>query len=212
VAPDYLLVHDSVYEAVLKRLAATIREFYGYEPKKSADFARIVNERHHRRLMKLMKSGETVVGGESDEAERYIAPTVLRDVAPDSPVMAEEIFGPILPVLRVNAIDEAIAFVNARPKPLALYVFAADQDVQSRVIDRTSSGGATINHAWLHLVVPGLPFGGVGESGMGAYHGKGTFETFSHRKSVLQKPTGMDPPLMYPPYTARKQRWIRRLL
>jgi aldehyde dehydrogenase (NAD+) len=212
VAPDYLLVHDSVYEPVLKRLAATIREFYGHEPKKSADFARIVNERHHRRLMKLMKSGEVVVGGESDEGERYIAPTVLRDVAPDSPVMGEEIFGPILPVLRVSGVEEAISFVNARPKPLALYLFAADQDVHARVIDRTSSGGATINHAWLHLAVSGLPFGGVGESGMGAYHGKTSFETFSHRKSVLQKPTGIDPPLMYPPYTARKSKWIKRLL
>ncbi|MGO8992219.1 MAG: aldehyde dehydrogenase family protein [Polyangiaceae bacterium] len=212
VAPDYLLVHEAVHDAVLARLKETIRDFYGNDPQRSHDFARIVNERHHRRLMKLMKSGEIVVGGENDESERYIAPTVLRDVSPDSPVMAEEIFGPILPVLRVGGTEEAISFINARPKPLALYVFAADEDVQTRVIDRTSSGGATINHAWLHLAVPGLPFGGVGESGMGAYHGRTTYETFSHRKAVLHKPTAMDPPLMYPPYTAAKSKWVKRLL
>ncbi len=212
VAPDYLLVHDKVYEQVLERLGATIRDFYGPDPMRSADFARIVNARHHRRLVKLLGSGTIVVGGEHDEAERYLAPTVLKDVAPTSPVMAEEIFGPILPVLRIGSIEEAISFVNARPKPLALYVFAADRHVQAHVVDRTSSGGVTINHAWLHLVVPGLPFGGIGESGTGAYHGRATVETFCHRKSVLQKPAGMDAPLMYPPFTATKAKWIKRLL
>jgi aldehyde dehydrogenase (NAD+) len=212
VAPDYILAHESVHDEVVNRLKSTIRDFYGDDPKKSPDFARIVNERHHRRLMKLIGSGKAAVGGVADESTRYIAPTVLVDVAPDSPVMGEEIFGPILPVLRVKNVSEAISFVNARPKPLALYVFAGDRDVQRQVIDRTSSGGATINHAWLHLAVPGLPFGGVGESGMGAYHGRTTFETFTHRKSVLTKPTAVDPALMYPPYTEAKSKWIRRLL
>jgi aldehyde dehydrogenase (NAD+) len=126
--------------------------------------------------------------------------------------MAEEIFGPILPVLPVKSMDGAVRFVNARDKPLALYVFAQDESVQRRVVDRTSSGGATVNHVWLHLGVPGLPFGGVGESGMGAYHGRFTFDTFSHRKGVLVKSTRVDPPLFYPPYTESKMRWLRRLL
>jgi aldehyde dehydrogenase (NAD+) len=211
VAPDYLLVHDAVYDAVLERLRATLRAFYGDDPKRSADFGRIVNERHHRRLVKLLQSGTVVVGGEHDERERYIAPTVLRDVPPDAPVMAEEIFGPILPVLRVTDSDEAISFVNARPKPLALYLFASDKELQARVINRTSSGGVTINHAWVHLAIPGLPFGGVGESGMGAYHGKATFETFSHRKGVLYKPTALDPSFFYPPYKESTMKWIKRL-
>jgi aldehyde dehydrogenase (NAD+) len=126
--------------------------------------------------------------------------------------MQDEIFGPILPIIEVDNVDAAIAFVNARPKPLALYVFSNDTDVQEQVITRTTSGGATVNHTWLHLAVPDLPFGGVGESGMGAYHGKGTFETFSHRKAVLVKPTFLDPPLMYPPYTEAKKKILRKLL
>jgi aldehyde dehydrogenase (NAD+) len=126
--------------------------------------------------------------------------------------MADEIFGPILPVLTVKGTDEAIDFVNARPKPLALYVFSNVEEVQNRVIEGTSSGGASINHVWLHLAVPELPFGGIGASGMGAYHGRASFETFTHRKSVLKKPTRIDPPLMYPPYTATKAKWLKRLL
>jgi aldehyde dehydrogenase (NAD+) len=213
VAPDYLLVHEDVHDALLEKLSETLREFYGNDPKTSPDYGRIVNARHHQRLMKLLPgSGEIVAGGQADETERYLAPTILRDVPADSPVMAGEIFGPILPVLKIKSIEEAIRFINARPKPLALYVYSKNDDVAQQVLDRTSSGGAVVNHCWLHLAVPGLPFGGVGESGMGAYHGKQTFETFSHRKAVLKKPTSIDPPLMYPPYTESKATWIRRLL
>ncbi len=212
VAPDYVLAHEAIEGPLLERIRATIRQFYGDDPKTSPDYGRIVNARHHQRLMKLVGSGEVVIGGEADEADRYLAPTVLRAVSPDSPVMAEEIFGPILPVLTVRSIDEAIAFVNARPKPLALYVFSSNDAVQDQVLERTTSGGATVNHVWLHLGVHGLPFGGVGESGMGAYHGRASFETFSHRKAVLRKPTSIDPSIMYPPYDAAKQRWLKRLL
>jgi aldehyde dehydrogenase (NAD+) len=212
VAPDYVLAHAEIHDRLLEALARTIREFYGEDPQRSSDYGRIVNARHHQRLMRLMESGEVVIGGEADEIDRYIAPTILRDVAPDAPVMADEIFGPILPVLKVPSIDAAISFVNERPKPLALYVFSNDARAQESVIERTSSGGATINHCWMHLAVAELPFGGVGESGMGAYHGKLTFETFSHRKAVLQKPTLIDPPLLYPPYDATKKKWLRRLL
>lgn len=212
VAPDYVLAHESVHDELLQRLRSAVRDFYGEDPKKSPDFARIVNAKHHRRLMRLLGSGEIVVGGEADEVARYIAPTVLKSVAPDSPVMQEEIFGPILPVLKIRGLDDAIRFINERDKPLALYVYSSRDEVAERVIERTSSGGVTVNHAWLHLGVPDLPFGGVGESGMGAYHGRSSFEVFTHTKAVLKKPTAMDPPILYPPYTEQKQKWIRRIL
>lgn len=212
VAPDYVLVEESVHDALLNRLVATVREFYGDDPKRSADFARVVNERHLGRLVKLLDGQTIACGGQHDAKDRYLAPTILRDVSPDSAVMQEEIFGPILPVISVPHIDAAITFVTRRDKPLALYVFSQRDSVQTKVRDRTSAGGMAINHVWLHLAVPELPFGGVGESGMGAYHGKHGFETFSHRKSVLKKPTQIDPALLYPPYTETKAKWVKRLL
>ena len=212
VAPDYLLVHEAVHDQLLDKLVSTVREFYGPNPKASPDYGRIVNARHHQRLAKLIPSGRVVTGGDLDEAQRYISPTILRDVAPDSPVMQDEIFGPILPVLKVASIDAAISFINARPKPLALYVFAEDAVAQREVIERTTSGGAAVNHTWMHLANHDLPFGGVGESGMGAYHGKASFECFSHRRSVLVKPTSLDAPVLYPPYNDTKRKLIRFLL
>lgn len=214
VAPNHLLVHTDVYEEVIRTLKATLELFYGHDPKQSEDYGRIINARHHRRLMGLLEGCEDriVCGGQSDEEARYIAPTVVRNVSLDDKVMQEEIFGPILPVIRVTGVDEAIEIVNAGEKPLALYVFSKDDKTQKMVIEQTSSGGASINHTWMHLAVPGLPFGGVGESGMGAYHGKASFETFSHHKSVLNKSTMLDAPLTYPPYTETKKKLIRHLL
>lgn len=212
VAPDYVLVHDHVHDALVNRMSSAIREFYGDDPKQSPDFARIVNERHHARLTRLLDDADVVAGGETDVSDRYIAPTLLKNVKEDDAVMQEEIFGPILPVISVPSVDSAIAFVNRRPKPLALYLFGRDKDVHDRVLAGTSAGGTTINHIWLHLGVDQLPFGGVGESGMGAYHGRLSFETFSHRRAVLKKPLLPDPPLLFPPYSARKLRWIKRLL
>jgi aldehyde dehydrogenase (NAD+) len=213
VAPDYVLVHQAVEEGLVSRLKETIHSFFGDDPRNSPDFGRIVNARHHRRLMKLIPgSGEIVTGGTADEDARYIAPTVLRNVPESAPVMADEIFGPILPVLGVKDMEQAIAFVNERPKPLALYLFSSDPLIQESVLERTSSGGVTVNHALLHLTVPSLPFGGVGASGMGAYHGRATFETFSHKKSVLVKPTWFDPSFFYPPYTAFKKKIVRKLV
>lgn len=213
VAPDYILAHEAIEEELLSRMKSTLHEYYGDDPRTNRDYARVVNVRHHQRLMKLLDgTAEVFVGGESNEEERYIAPTILRNVTAQSTVMVDEIFGPILPVIKIKDIGEAISFVNARPKPLALYLFSHDEEVKARVLERTSSGGATINHVWMHLGVPGLPFGGVGPSGMGAYHGRATFETFTHRKSVLLKPTWMDLPIMYPPYTGTKQTWVRRLV
>ncbi len=212
VAPDYVLVEKSMEQPLLERMRATLRDFYGDDPKQSPHYARIVNERHVLRLEKLLGSGETVVGGDVDVPARYIAPTILRDVSPDSPVMADEIFGPILPVIAVDSVDQAIEFVNQRPKPLALYIFTRDKAHAQQVIERTSSGGACINDAVSHLLPPELPFGGVGPSGMGAYHGRASFDTFTHKKSVLDKPTFVDPSLRYPPYVDEKLKWARRLM
>jgi aldehyde dehydrogenase (NAD+) len=211
VAPDYVLVHESRERDLIEALRRVVREFYGDDPKRSPDYGRIVNERHHRRLAVLLKDGEVALGGEADEGDRYIAPTILRNVSPDAPVMADEIFGPILPVLPVRSIDEAVKFVNARPKPLALYVFSRDPQVGEDVLARTSSGGACVNATIWHLANPNLPFGGVGPSGMGAYHGRHSFETFSHRKSVVTKSTRVDPKLAYPPYTRLKTAILKRL-
>lgn len=213
IAPDYLLVHEAVKPRLLALLAATIREFYGDDPQRSPDYARIVNQRHHQRLMRLLPgSGRAVVGGTGEERDRYIAPTVLDDVPADAPVMADEIFGPILPVLAVRSAEEAISFVNARPKPLALYVFSEESSVADTFIERTSAGGMCVNHCVMHITCEELPFGGVGESGMGAYHGRASFEVFSHTKGVLRKPTFLDPPIAYPPYTARKQAIVKKVL
>ncbi|MEZ4225762.1 MAG: aldehyde dehydrogenase family protein [Polyangiaceae bacterium] len=211
IAADYLLLHESVAEQMLDRIRETVRSFYGADPRASSDFARIVNERHFDRLEKLLHSGTVVTGGVTDRESRYIAPTVLRDVAPDAPVMADEIFGPILPTLTVASIDEAIRFVNARPKPLALYVFTRNQATADQVLHRTSSGGMCVNDCLSHFAPPDLPFGGVGESGIGAYHGRFGFDTFSHQRAVLDKSTRVDPSLRYPPYGEDKLKWVKRL-
>jgi aldehyde dehydrogenase (NAD+) len=215
VAPDYVLVEEPVEDELLTALDAAITSMYGSDPFLSPDYARIVDDRHHDRLMRLLDGGgyeATVVGGTSDRSERYLAPTVLAGVKPDAPVMEDEIFGPILPVLPVSDVGEAVRFVNDREKPLALYAFSASDAVLEHVVGATYAGGVTLNHAMLHLAVPDLPFGGVGASGMGAYHGKPGFDTFTHWKPVLDKPTRPDPSLLYPPYTNTKQKIIRRFL
>jgi aldehyde dehydrogenase (NAD+) len=213
VAPDYVLVDRHVEAQFVDALVKAVRGFYGDDPKSSPDYARIVNERHWERLQSLLDrtAAAPVVGGDGDRATRYLAPTVLRDVSWDDAVMADEIFGPILPVLAVDDLGAAIAAVVAHDKPLALYVFAEDQAVIDRVVAETSSGGVGANVTLLQLAVPDLPFGGVGESGMGAYHGQAGFDTFTHRKAVLQRPTRLDPPVTYPPYTGLKQRLLRKV-
>jgi len=212
IAPDYVLVASGLEDRFVELVRRCVFDFYGQDPKASPDFARIVNGAHFDRLVKLLDSGTPAVGGEHDAATRYIAPTVLRDVVAESPVMQEEIFGPILPVLPIADVDEAVAFVNEREKPLALYVFADDASVVRTVLDGTSSGGACVNATLFHVAVAELPFGGVGESGMGAYHGKASFDVFSHAKSVLKRATRPDPALAYPPYTERKEKLTRRFL
>jgi aldehyde dehydrogenase (NAD+) len=215
VAPDYVLVDRRVEAHFLELIVASIEGFYGSDPRASADYGRIVNERHLERLVGLLDSLTTsrvVTGGESDRPTRYLAPTVLAGTTWDEAVMGDEIFGPILPVLAVDDVSEAIAVVNAHDKPLSLYVFSEDDAVVERVITNTSSGGVCTNGTLLHLAVPDLPFGGVGPSGTGAYHGKAGFETFSHRKAVLVRSTRFDPPAMYPPYGRMKQWLMRRVM
>jgi aldehyde dehydrogenase (NAD+) len=212
VAPDYILCEPDLEPTLSARLEKTIAELYGDDPQKSPDYGRIINGRHFERLTRLLDGADLVCGGETDAESRYIAPTVVRGVTADSPLMADEIFGPILPIVTVDNIDRAIGFVNERPRPLALYVFTAESGVADRVLERTTSGGGCVNDVVAHLGIHELPFGGVGASGMGAYHGRAGFETFSHRRSVLHKSTMLDVRLRYPPYDESKLKWIRRLL
>lgn len=209
IAPDYVLADRRIADELVGKIVATIRDFRSGE----ADSALpIVNQRQFDRLVSLISAtdGEVVTGGRSDGAALRIEPTVIVNPSPTDPVMADEIFGPILPVLTVESLDHAVDFVNARPKPLALYVFASGQ-IGRDLIDRIPSGGAVINHVAMHCLVPALPFGGVGASGMGAYHGKWGFEALSHRRAVLSKTAKPDPRLVYPPYTQRALNLMRRM-
>ncbi|MFF9276738.1 aldehyde dehydrogenase family protein [Streptomyces griseosporeus] len=190
VAPDYVLTDPETAAALEPRLADAVKNVYGTDPQTSGAYGRIVNERHFDRLTALLGSGRVVVGGTGDRADKYLAPTVLADVDPASPVMREEIFGPILPIVTVAGLDAAIDFINDRDKPLALYVFSGSAEARSRIAAETSSGGLGYGLPLAHLTVSDLPFGGVGESGMGNYHGRYSLETFSHRKAVLDKPLG----------------------
>ncbi|MEV4437883.1 aldehyde dehydrogenase family protein [Streptomyces sp. NPDC049577] len=185
VAPDYVLTDPETARALEPELVRAVEALYGPDPAASPEYGRIVNERYFDRLTALLGSGRVVTGGDGDRAAKYIAPTVLADVAPDSPVMAEEIFGPVLPIVTVAGLDEAIDFINDRDKPLALYAFTESEDTRRRLAAETSSGGLGLGLPLAHLTVSDLPFGGVGESGMGSYHGRWSIETFSHRKAVL---------------------------
>ena len=214
IAPDYVLVDHEVKDALVEKLGQRIEEFYGSDPQTSTSFGRIVNARHLERLQGLLASGAgtVAVGGQVDAADRFVAPTVTVEPSPDSPIMQEEIFGPILPVLGVDGPAQAKAFIAARAKPLALYVFAGRDDVIDDVVAGTSSGGVCVNQTLMHLLPPELPFGGVGDSGMGAYHGKAGFDVFSHHKSVLRKPTKPDLKLLYPPYKPLIERLVRKIV
>ncbi|MGP9016899.1 aldehyde dehydrogenase family protein [Streptomyces sp. BR1] len=188
VAPDYVLTDPATARALEPALVTAIEALYGADPQASAEYGRIVNERHFDRLSSLLDSGRVVIGGQGDRATKYLAPTVLADVDPKSPVMQEEIFGPVLPIVTVEDLGEAIGFINDRDKPLALYAFTESDTTKRRLAEETSSGGLGIGLPLAHLTVSDLPFGGVGESGMGNYHGRYSIETFSHRKAILEKP------------------------
>ena len=190
-------------------------DFSGGEgTKTNDDFASIVTERHAGRLEGLLADhgGTVAFGGGVDVDAKHVEPTIIVDPDPDSKIMQEEIFGPLLPVITVESMDEAVEFVNAREKPLASYVFAEDGERVDDLLSRTTAGGSCVNHVILHITPATLPFGGVGESGTGRYHGQSGFDTFSNLRSVMKKPTKPDPSLLYPPYTAKKEKLIRRFI
>ncbi len=213
VAPDYVLTTPAAAPALAAELANAVRDFYGEDPSTSGDYGRIINEHHFDRLVGLLDGGTVVSGGRYERTVRYIEPTILRDVDPESALMQEEIFGPLLPILEVEDLDEAIRFIGARPHPLAAYLFS-DSDEHLRVFtEQVQAGGLAHNVCTIQLAVPGLPFGGVGASGTGSYHGPQSFATFSHLQSVFSKPTGMDTlRLAYPPFGPIKRKLLRKLL
>ncbi|KNC56314.1 uncharacterized protein AMSG_11702 [Thecamonas trahens ATCC 50062] len=213
IAPDYVLAHADVEAELVDAMQAAILEFYGENPAESPDFGRIINERHFDRILSLLDnpSGsdfDVVTGGpeRADRESKYIPPTILRNVSPSAAVMQDEIFGPVLPVLSVNSLDEALDFIKDREKPLALYLFSTDKGVRERVLTETSSGSVCVNDTVIQHGVITLPFGGVGSSGMGAHHGKWGFDEFTHTKAVLGKGAGMEGlnAVRYPPYDDTK--------
>ena len=211
VAPDYVLVHHGREEALIEALIQEIRQMYTSAPLANPIWPRIINHRHFERLVGLMQSGVVTHGGQLDVVERKIAPTILTDVDWESPIMQEEIFGPLLPILPYRKLDDAIARIQQRPKPLALYLFTRSKTVEERVLREVSFGGGCINDTILHLATSYMPFGGVGESGMGGYHGRCSFDTFSHTKSILKRWAKPDIPLRYAPYDG-KMKWIKRVM
>jgi aldehyde dehydrogenase (NAD+) len=210
IAPDYVLADHRIADELVGKVVANLREFRSAERDPALP---IVNQRQFDRLVGLIGAtdGVVVAGGGSDNSALRIEPTVIVNPSPTDGVMADEIFGPILPILSVESVNHAIEFVNERPKPLALYVFTSSPQLGRDLVDRIPSGGAVINQVAMHCLVPSLPFGGVGASGMGAYHGKWGFEALSHRRAVLSKPTKPDPRMVYPPYTDRALKIMRKL-
>ncbi len=209
VAPDHVLVHREVATKFIETLSAKIREFYGDDPAQSPDYCRIASERHTERFVKLLEGQKIHTGGCIDVARRYVEPTIVLDPAPDSALMQEEIFGPVLPVITVDEMHHAIKFVADRPKPLALYLFSKSETLEDVVLSKLSAGSVCINDAVLFMVSPELPFGGVGNSGMGRYTGWYGFETFSHMKPVMKRSFRFDAPMRYPPYTDKKARLLK---
>ncbi|KAI1893373.1 hypothetical protein AGOR_G00123070 [Albula goreensis] len=208
IAPDYILCEPSVQQRVVEGIRRALQEFYGEDPKTSPDYGRIINQRHFSRVMALLEGCTVAFGGDSDQSQCYIAPTILIDVPPHARLMQEEIFGPLLPIVTVAGVDEAIRFINEREKPLALYVFSSKDRVIKRMIAETSSGGVTANDVMMHYTLSSLPFGGVGHSGMGRYHGRHTFDQLSHLRSCLVRPLALEGlnHARYPPQSPSKLR------
>ncbi len=211
VAPDYILVHSSVKDQLISEMKKNILEFYGADASQSPDYCRIINQKNFDRLQKLFAGEKILIGGENKREELFIAPTVV-ETSLDSPLMKDEIFGPILPVIEMSDLNQIVTEINLRPKPLALYLFTqAGSEAEKQIIEKTSAGGVCINDVILHMPVPDFPFGGVGASGMGHYHGQFSFEAFTHSKGVLKKATWVDVPLRYAPYSLKKLKWLRWL-
>lgn len=211
VAPDYMIVHKDVKNRLLKDIKKTIEEFYGQETIKSPDYPRIINQRHFDRLTNLMNDGNILIGGSINKDDLFIEPTLIDGVDLSSSIMEDEIFGPLLPILDFEYIDEIYDIVRHYQKPLALYVFTNDRKFEKDILENISFGGGCVNETVMHLTSPYLPFGGVGHSGMGSYHGKYSYDTFSHKKSILKKSNWFDLSFRYPPYNNRLK-WLKKIM
>jgi len=211
VAPDYLFIHKNIKDRFIELLKKNIKEFFSDNPRESCDYCKIISERHFDRLIKLTKNGKILEGGETDRKSLYISPTIIDRLKFSDPVMQEEIFGPILPVFEFDALDDAVSYINKNPKPLALYYFSENRKNQEKVLKETSSGGGCINDVVTHVATPYLPFGGVGESGIGIYHGRKSFEAFTHYKSIMKQTTKFDMDVKYPPYNDKKLKFVKMI-
>lgn len=211
VAPDYLLVHEAVYPAFLKQLKSVLFHFYGDRPQESGSYGRIINTQRFDKLAGYLPLGTIIAGGQTDRQDLFIAPTLLEDVSPDSAMMKEEIFGPLLPIYPYKTMEEGLQLIRRNPDPLAFYVFTADGARERAWIDALAFGGGCVNNTVWQFANHHFPFGGVGHSGIGAYHGKYSFETFTHAKPVLKTPVWFDPGIKYPPLQG-KLKWIRRII
>ena len=210
VAPDYVLVHESIKSRLTTLIAREVTRFLGENPLSNPNYPRIINQKHFDRLRGLMQEGNILLGGDAQNGR--ITPTLMDGIDGSSPVMQEEIFGPILPILPYKDLDEVIEFIQDRPKPLALYLFTRSKKTEKTILSRLSFGGGCVNDTIVHLATSHMPFGGVGGSGMGNYHGKASFDTFSHTKSILKKSSHLDLPVRYHPYTPTKEKLLRLLL
>lgn len=212
VAPDYIYCHREVKDELLKQIQKQIRKQFGKAPLDNKNYGKIINEKHFERILGLINGEKLVYGGQSEPESLRIAPTVLNNITWDDAVMGEEIFGPLLPILTFDTLDEALDTVESHPHPLALYFFSEDKAAQKKVLDTCRFGGGCINDTIIHLATSDMPFGGVGESGMGSYHGRVGFETFSHYRSIVDKKTWMDLPIRYQKYTGLKEKMMRMFL
>lgn len=203
VAPDYVLVHHSIKEKFIAAMRATIEQFFTSEPFESYNYGKIINERQFNRLMRYLKEGRVILGGQYDASNNAIAPTLIEELSPDATIMKEEIFGPILPLLTYQTFEEAKAIINRNPDPLAFYIFTSSKEKEKRWLTEVPFGGGCVNNASWHLTNFNLPFGGRGNSGIGAYHGKFSFDVFSHQKAVMKTPTWFDPSIKYPPFKGK---------
>jgi len=211
VSPDYLLVSSDVKKSLIEALKKWIQKLYGNNPKNNPDYARIITAQHAERLASLLHNGTIIAGGDFDATNRYFSPTLLDKVQLDSPLMTEEIFGPILPIIEYSNISDAIRFITERPHPLALYIFSSNKSEQTSIIQSTQSGGVCINDTLLQTANPQLPFGGIGASGFGTYHGKKTFETFTYYKAIVKNSCSLDSGIRYAPYT-KKHTWLQKVI
>ncbi|XP_017782087.1 PREDICTED: aldehyde dehydrogenase, dimeric NADP-preferring-like [Nicrophorus vespilloides] len=216
IAPDFVLCTPEVEREILARAPKIIEKFYGKNPQDSPDLSRMVNERHFKRVANLLQSGKVAYGGHMDAKDKYISPTILTQIKASDPVMQEEIFGPVLPIVNVNSLDEAIDYINSMEKPLALYIFSKSESTVWRMMECTSSGSVCVNDTIMQIVADNLPFGGVGNSGMGKYHGRETFDTFTHKKSCLYKNFNSIGEALsscrYPPYSQKKLGTLLKLI